>query len=109
MRSTLSSGQCQFFEQLVADVFTHGQRIEQRALLKHHAEVGAHVHQIVFVHVVDALAVDENSAGVRLEQPEISRRIVDLPAPLAPRKIFVWPGLQREAHVAQDDFVVERE
>src|SRR5215471_13428657 len=27
-----------------------------------------------------------------LSKPSVKRRIVDLPAPLAPRKIFEWPG-----------------
>ena len=44
-----------------------------------------------------------------LSSPRISFRIVDFPAPLAPRMIFVSPGDQREADVPQNDLVVEGE
>jgi hypothetical protein len=37
------------------------------------------------------LAVDEDMPGVGPQQPERQPRIVDFPAPLAPRKILVWP------------------
>ena len=81
----------QLLEQLVADVLAHGERIEQRPFLKHHAEVVADRHELVFVHVVDPLAVHENRPPSGFSSPSASRRIVDFPAPLAPRKIFVCP------------------
>ncbi len=81
------------FVQLVADVFRDRQRIEQRALLEHHPDVGAHLHQLQLVHRVDALAVYRDRAAIRFQQsPRMSFRIVDLPEPLAPRITFVCPG-----------------
>ena len=56
--------------ELVADVLGHGQRVEQRAFLEHHAEVGADLHQLALAHPIDALAVDPDDAGVRPQQPE---------------------------------------
>ena len=58
------------FVELVADVLGDGQRIEQRALLEHHAQVGAHLHQLVLAHPIDALAVHPDHAAVGLEQPQ---------------------------------------
>ena len=52
-------------DQPVADVLAHGQRIEQRAFLEQHADVGAHAQQLALGHLVDALAVDEDRARIR--------------------------------------------
>ena len=59
-----------FLVQLVADVLGDGQRVEQRAFLKDHADVGAHFHHLLFGVVVDELAVHPDLAGVRLQQAE---------------------------------------
>jgi hypothetical protein len=40
------------------------ERIEQRVFLEHHADVRPHPQQIPFAHVVDALAVDDDRAGI---------------------------------------------
>ncbi len=42
-------------------------------------------------------------------RPSISFRIVDLPAPLAPRKILVCPARTSKRHVAQNHLLVERQ
>ena len=81
----------QLLVQLVADVLADGQRVEQRPFLEDHAEVGADRHQLVFRHAIDLLAVDEDMSEAGRSSPSARRRMVDLPAPLAPRKIFVWP------------------
>ena len=53
--------------QPVADVLVNRQRIEERVLLEQHADVAAHTEQIALGHRVDALAVDDNGAGIRTE------------------------------------------
>ena len=60
----------QFLGQLVADVLADGQRVEERAFLEHHAEIGAHPHELLLAHLVHALAVDPDHALVRLQQAE---------------------------------------
>ena len=99
----------QLLEQLVADVLAHGQRVEQRPFLEHHAEVGADRHQLVFVHVVDPLAVDEDLAGVRLQQAEHQPQDRRLAGAARAQEDLRVPGLQREADVAQDHLLVERQ
>ena len=56
---------CGLFVEPVADVLGDRQRIEQRVLLKQHADVGSDLQQIALPHVVDALAVDEDPARNR--------------------------------------------
>ena len=53
------------FVQLVADVLADGQRVEQRAFLEDHPEVGAHRHHLVLGQLVDALAVHPDDARRR--------------------------------------------
>ena len=59
-----------FLVQLVADVLADGERVEERAFLEHHAEVLPHRHHLVFGQLIDALALDPDGAGVRLQQAE---------------------------------------
>ena len=59
-----------FLVQAIADVLGDRQRIEERVLLEHHADVGAHAQQVALGQVVDALSVDGDRAGVRAEQAE---------------------------------------
>ena len=97
------------FVQLVADVLGDGQRVEERAFLEHHAEVGADLHQLVLAHLVDALAVHPDDAAVRLEQPENELEDRRLPGAARAEKDLGVPGDEREADVAQDHLVVERQ
>ena len=80
------------FVELEADVLADGERVEQRAFLEHHADVMAHAHQLGLGHLVDAVAVHPDRAGVGPQQAEHQLQDRRLPAPLAPRKILVWPG-----------------
>ena len=93
--------------ELVADVLGHGQRVEERAFLEHHPEVGADLHQLVFAHSVDLLAVDPDDAAVRLQQTEDQLQDRRLPRPAGAQEDLGVPGDQREADVAQDHLVVE--
>ena len=90
--SDLVDRQIGLLEQFVADVFLHRQRIEECALLKHHAEIRAHGHQLALAHRVHSLAVHNNAAAVGFEQSEDQLEDRRLSEPLAPRMIFVWPG-----------------
>ena len=67
---TSSGGMSRLLVEAVADVLADGERIEQRVLLEHHADVGAHRSRSRSGIVVDALAVDEDRAGVRPQQAE---------------------------------------
>ena len=99
----------ELLEELVADVLAHGERVEERALLKDHPEIGADRHQLVFVHAVDLFAVDEDPALIRLEQPENQAQDRRLSGAARAEEDLRVRGLQREADVAQDDLVVERQ
>ncbi len=57
-----------FFVVLVADVFAHGERVEERAFLKDHAEVGTDAHHLLLGQLIDALAVHPDDAGVGTQQ-----------------------------------------
>ena len=59
-----------FLVQLVSDVFPDGQRVEQRAFLKHHPDVGAHLHHLFFGVIIDALPVHPDLSVVGLQQSE---------------------------------------
>jgi hypothetical protein len=98
-----------FFVQLVADVLGDGERVEQRAFLKDHPEVGAHLHQLALGHRVDALAVHPDHAGVGPEQPQDQLEDRGLPGAAGPEEDLRVTGNQREAHLAENDPVVERQ
>ena len=98
------------FVELVADVLAHGQRVEQRAFLKDHPEVGAHRHHLA------ARSADRRAAPFTQTTPASARsrpvmifRIVDFPEPLAPRMILVCPVSSVKLMSLQHDLVVERE
>jgi hypothetical protein len=57
-----------FFVEPVADVLAHRQRVEQRAFLEQHADVGADAQQLGLAHVVDAIAVHVDGASVRTQE-----------------------------------------
>lgn len=56
--------------QPVTDVLRYGQRIEQRALLKQHADVGAQREQVALGHGVDAMSVDIDGSAIGTIEPE---------------------------------------
>ncbi len=99
----------QFFEELVADVLAHRQRVEQRTFLEDHAEIGANLHQRVLVHVVDAFAVDEDASLIRFEEAEDQPEDGRLAGTARPQEHLRVAGLEREADVVQDHLLVERE
>ena len=72
-------------------------------------EVAADRHQLLFVHVVDPLAVDEDAAAVRLQQSERQPEDRGLPCAARAQEDLGVPGLQREAHLTQDHLLVERQ
>ena len=91
-RSTSVERHVGLLVQLVADVLAHGQRVEERAFLEDHAEVGAHRHHLALGQLVDALRRSPSTAPASAcSSPRMIFRMVDLPEPLAPRMIFVWP------------------
>ena len=87
----------------------HGQRVEQRALLEHHPEVGAHLHQLQLGHRVDALAVHPDRAGVGLQQAENQLQDRRLARAARAEDDLRVPRQQREADVLQHHLVVERQ
>ena len=50
------------------DIFSHGQRIEERTVLKHHGDFLADLFQLFFIVVGDVLPSDDHSPRVRLEK-----------------------------------------
>ena len=61
------------------------------------------------VMLVDLLAVDEDASLIRLEQPENQPQDRRLAGAARAKKDLGVAGLQREADVAQDHLVVERQ
>ena len=57
------------FVQFVSNVLAHGQRIEERTLLKDHAQVAPDGHHLVLRQLVHALAVHPHDAAVGAQQP----------------------------------------
>ena len=108
-RVDLVERQIRFFVELVADVLAHRQRVEERALLEDHAEVGADRHQLLFRHGIDSLAVHPDHPLSGFSSPRISFRIVDFPAPLAPRMIFVCPVISVKLTSMENHLLVERQ
>ena len=54
--------------QAIGDVIFHRERVEQRRLLKDHADAGAELEQIVLAHRRDLLAEDADRSRVRAKQ-----------------------------------------
>ena len=52
------------------DIFEDGERIEERARLEDHGDAAAKLFKLGFGEVGDVLAVDEDAAGVGLEEAE---------------------------------------
>ena len=102
-------GHVRLFVELVADVLGHGQRIEERAFLEDHAQIGADTQELVLRHGADLLAVDENAPLVGFQQPEYQPQNRRLPGAARAEKDLGVRGLQRETDVAEDDLVVERQ
>ena len=60
-----------FLVEAVPDVLGDGQRIEERHLLEHHADVGAQPHEVALRHLVSIRSPwTENRAGVGAKQAE---------------------------------------
>ncbi|MGC4085368.1 MAG: hypothetical protein QM736_25410 [Vicinamibacterales bacterium] len=96
--------------ELVADVLTHRQRVEERALLEDHAEVGAHRHHLAFVQLVDTFAVHPAPRPASaFSSPMMIFSDGRFPRPAGTEDDLRVPLLQREAHIAQHDLVVERQ
>ena len=63
-------GHCLLAVEQEADVLLDGQRVEQCRALEEHSELAAHLDELAFGKVGDALAVDFHVALVRLHQPD---------------------------------------
>ena len=50
------------------NIFGYGQRVEQRAGLKHHGHFTSHLLKLVFREIGDVLAVNVNAPGIRFEE-----------------------------------------
>ena len=90
------------FVEPVADVLGDGQRIEQRILLKQHADIGADAQQIGLAHVVDAVSVDEDHAAVGAEQSENQLEYHGLPRAARSKQNLHAARHDAEAHIAED-------
>ena len=109
-RSSASGiGMPAFLVELVADVFAHGERIEQRALLEDHPEVGADAHHVALRQLVHALAVHPDHAAVGVQQPGDDLQNRRLPGAARAEDDLGVAGDQREADVLQHHFLVERQ
>ena len=79
------------FDQAIGDVFLHRQRIEERALLKYHADVAPQLEQVLLAHGV----ISSSSTVMRPESgfsnPSASFRIRVFPVPATPIRILVSP------------------
>ena len=106
---TWSCGHVGFLVQPVADVLGDRQRIEQRALLEQHADVAAHAHEIALGHAIDALAIDENRAGVGPKQSENELEHDGLPAAAGAEQDLHASLRDAETDIAKDDVLVEGE
>src|SRR5687768_3891708 len=97
----------QLFEQPVADVFGHAQRIEQRKLLEHDAHIGAHPHQLLFGERIDTFSVDADLSLVWSKETDHELEGDGLSdAALAQQNRHGAFG-NDEADVTQDDVIVE--
>ncbi len=95
--------------QPVAHVLVNGQGIEECVFLEQHADVGAHTQQIALGHRVDALAADDNGAGIRTKQAKDQLEHDGFPrAAVAKQDPHASAG-NLEAHVAQHHLLIERE
>ena len=98
-----------FLVQLVADVLGNGQRVEQRAFLKDHADVGAHFHHLIFGVVVDELPVHPDLPGIRLQQAENQLQRDRFARAARAEDDLRVAAPELEADIAQHDRVVERQ
>ena len=97
------------FVQPIADVLRDRERIEQRVVLKQHADVGPHLQQIALPHVVDALAVDEDPARVRPQQSKNELEQHGLAGAARAQQDPHGPLRHAETDVAKDHVFVERQ
>ena len=93
--------------QLVADVLFDGERVEERPFLKHHADIGTHVHELQLTHPVHALPVDEDRAAIGPQQSQYELQNRGLAGAAAAEDDLGVARQQLEAHVLEDDLVVE--
>ena len=63
-------GDVTFLEQPEGNIFPYGERIEQRAFLKNHANLAPQVEQILFPHLGDIFAQHMNVSCVGLHKSE---------------------------------------
>jgi hypothetical protein len=70
MRSISSPFGVPVLEQPVADVLPHCERIEQRSVLEHHADLLANAVELVGVGLHHAHAIDLDVAAIRADQSE---------------------------------------
>jgi hypothetical protein len=95
------------FVELEPDVLANGQRVEQRALLEHHAGRVAHRQQLLLTHPIDLDAVDPDPAGVGRQQAERELEDGRLAGAAGAEKNFGEAGIHLEADALQDHLVVE--
>ncbi len=96
-----------FFIELVADILADGERIEERALLEHHAGLVAHAEQLRLAHLVDAHAVDPDRPRIGCQQSEDELQHGRLARPAGAEEDLGEARVELEADAAQDDVVVE--
>jgi hypothetical protein len=97
------------FVQFVADVLPDRQRVEQRALLEDHAQIGANRHHLGLGHLVDALALDPDGAAIGLEQAEDQFQDGRLAGPARAQEDLGMALPDGEAQALEDDLLVEGE
>ena len=109
LRSNVVGRQPHLLGEPVADVLGDGQRIEQRALLEQHADVGAHGHELRLAQVIDPFPADADDPGIRLQEAEHQLEQDRLARAARAQHDQHRAARHREADVAQDLDVVERQ
>ena len=106
-RANLGERPVHLLVELEADVLADRERIEERALLEHHAQPAPHPKQVALLHLIHALAAHVHLAGVGPEQPQNQLEDRGLAGAAGTEDQLRVPRQQGEADVAQHHLVVE--
>ncbi len=96
-----------FFLQPERDIFRHGKRIEQSALLKHEADVPPEIQQVPLVHFVQIVPHHPDAPFVGTQQPGRHLHDQRLARTAFAKKHFGFAGPHLEGYVLQNVTLIE--
>ena len=99
--------QFSFFGEAIPDIFSHAERIEQRAFLKNHAYAATDLHKLALAHFRDVPVLDQYLPRVRPDQAEDKLQDRGFARSAFTQDDLGFPGFDLEADVLKDGLIIE--